>query len=156
MSKKSGGFLSGAILGGVAAAAAALLLTPKSGKEMRDDLTDQANDFKNRAIENGEEGKPDYAGQAAELMSTLKDKAVKGSEEAMTVIKKQTEELSNKIKATTDEMTDLAEESFDDIEEDIVIEIPKDDNLSELVQEVTEAEEAAVETVEKAVEETTK
>lgn len=140
MSKKSGGFLTGALIGGVAAAAAALLLTPKSGKEMREDLSDQANEFKNRAIENGEDGKPDYTGQAVELMNALKEKAVKGSNEAMNVIKKQTEELTDKIKTTTDEMTDLAEEAYD-AEEDIIIEIPKDDNLTELVQEVTETAE---------------
>lgn len=138
MSKKTGGFLTGAFIGGVAAAAAALLLTPKSGKEMREDLSDQASDFKNRAIENGEDGKPDYTGQAVELMNTLKEKAVKGSNEAINVIKKQTEELTDKIKMTTDEMTDMSEEAFD-LEEDIIIEIPKDENLTELVQEVTEA-----------------
>jgi gas vesicle protein len=46
MSKKSSGFLVGAIIGGAAAAAAALLLAPKSGKELREDLLDQLDEMK--------------------------------------------------------------------------------------------------------------
>lgn len=35
---KNGKFLAGALIGGTAAAVVALLLAPKSGKEMREDL----------------------------------------------------------------------------------------------------------------------
>ena len=42
---KKGGFLLGAVIGGTAAAVAALLLAPKSGKELRDELAAQADDF---------------------------------------------------------------------------------------------------------------
>ena len=38
---KKGGFFLGAVIGGTAAAVAALLLAPKSGKELRDDLSNQ-------------------------------------------------------------------------------------------------------------------
>ena len=42
---KKGGFLLGAVIGGTAAAVAALLLAPKSGKELRDELAAQADDL---------------------------------------------------------------------------------------------------------------
>ena len=42
---KKGGFLLGAVVGGTAAAIAALLLAPKSGKELRDELAAQADDL---------------------------------------------------------------------------------------------------------------
>lgn len=129
MSKKSGGFLTGAIIGGVAAAAAALLFTPKSGKEMREELNDQANDFKNRAIENGEDGKPDYTGQAVEVLNSLKEKAIKGSNEALSALKNQKEEY-----------IELADELTEDlpVEEDIIIEIPGEDQLEDLLDELAE------------------
>ena len=46
---KKGGFFLGAVIGGTAAAVAALLLAPKSGKELRDDLSNQTDDLKNKA-----------------------------------------------------------------------------------------------------------
>ena len=42
---KKGGFFLGAVIGGTAAAVAALLLAPKSGKELRDDLSNQTDDL---------------------------------------------------------------------------------------------------------------
>ncbi|PKR84332.1 YtxH domain-containing protein [Heyndrickxia camelliae] len=42
-------FLVGAIIGGVVGAATALLLTPKSGKEIRSDLTSQVDTLKNKS-----------------------------------------------------------------------------------------------------------
>lgn len=38
----------GAVIGGTAAAVAALLLAPKSGKELRDDLSNQTDDLKTK------------------------------------------------------------------------------------------------------------
>ena len=46
---KKGGFLLGAVVGGTAAAIAALLLAPKSGKELRDELAAQADDLMDMA-----------------------------------------------------------------------------------------------------------
>ncbi|MGH2119773.1 YtxH domain-containing protein, partial [Aerococcus sp. L_32] len=42
MSRNTGSFLLGAIIGGTAGAVAALLFAPKSGREFRDDLNQQA------------------------------------------------------------------------------------------------------------------
>lgn len=42
-------FIIGAIIGGVVGAATALLLTPKSGKEIRSDLSGQVDSLKNKS-----------------------------------------------------------------------------------------------------------
>ena len=47
----AGSFLMGAIVGGVIGAAAALFLAPKTGREMRDDFSEQAVHLKNKGIE---------------------------------------------------------------------------------------------------------
>ena len=45
----AGSFLLGALVGGVIGAAAALFLAPKTGKEMREDLGQQANEWKEKS-----------------------------------------------------------------------------------------------------------
>ena len=45
MGKKQGGFVLGAIIGGAAAAITALLYAPKSGKELREDISNEFDDF---------------------------------------------------------------------------------------------------------------
>ena len=62
---KKGGFLLGAVIGGTAAAVAALLLAPKSGKELRDELAAQADDLLDMAS--------DYTDMAKEKSATLTD-----------------------------------------------------------------------------------
>ncbi|MRV05756.1 YtxH domain-containing protein, partial [Staphylococcus aureus] len=60
---KKGGFLLGAVVGGTAAAIAALLLAPKSGKELRDELAAQADDLMDMAS--------DYTDMAKEKSTEL-------------------------------------------------------------------------------------
>ncbi|CAH2716984.1 hypothetical protein BACCIP111895_04172 [Neobacillus rhizosphaerae] len=48
--ESSNSFLLGAIIGGVIGAAAALLLAPKSGKELRTSLTNQAGTIKDKSV----------------------------------------------------------------------------------------------------------
>ncbi len=62
MSKKACGFVLGAVIGAASAAATALLLAPKSGKELREDLMAEAdrvkvqmNDYSELALEKGAE-----------------------------------------------------------------------------------------------------
>ena len=118
MSKKSGGFLLGAVIGGTAAAVAALLFAPKSGKELRDELAIQADDFKAKAYDYGEyvqeksyeftdiakDKASDFTEQATEFAGTVKDKATKSSEEALSSFKKNTDDLSYKFKKTAAEI----------------------------------------------------
>ncbi|MDK6652436.1 YtxH domain-containing protein, partial [Aerococcus urinae] len=63
MSNKTGAFLLGAIIGGSAAAVTALLFAPKSGKELRQDINDQANNLKDTAM--------NYADLAIEKGNTI-------------------------------------------------------------------------------------
>ncbi|WP_233487845.1 YtxH domain-containing protein [Aerococcus sp. 1KP-2016] len=51
MSRNTGSFLLGAIIGGTAGAVAALLFAPKSGRELRDDLNQQANVIRDTALD---------------------------------------------------------------------------------------------------------
>ena len=149
MSKKSNGFLSGLIVGGAAAAAAALLFAPKSGKDLRDELTEKTNDFTSN------ENNPEFINQAISKASTLKDKAVKTSNDAFTTIKNQSSELAKKVKQSTDEdmmsfeeAMDLMDRELEEKEEDIII------DLSETTEEVAEdAEEVASDTVDEILEE---
>lgn len=149
MSKKSNGFLSGLIVGGAAAAAAALLFAPKSGKDLRDELTEKTNEFTSN------ENNPEFVNQAISKASTLKDKAVKTSNDAFTTIKNQSSELAKKVKQSTDEdmmsfeeAMDLMDRELEEKEEDIII------DLSETTEEVAEdAEEVASDTVDEILEE---
>ncbi|MDF0480292.1 YtxH domain-containing protein [Vagococcus sp. PNs007] len=148
MSKKSNGFLSGLIVGGAAAAAAALLFAPKSGKDLRDELTEKTNDFTSN------ENNPEFVNQAISKASILKDKAVKTSNDAFTTIKNQSSELAKKVKTSTDddmmsfeEAMDLMDRELEEQEEDIVI------DLSETTEEVTEEAEEMAEVVSDTVDE---
>ncbi|WP_019720691.1 YtxH domain-containing protein [Heyndrickxia coagulans] len=77
-------FLTGAIVGGVVGAAVALMLAPKSGKELREDLSGQVETIKGKtdgwrefATEKGTQ----LASQAAEKTKQVRDFAVqKGSQ----------------------------------------------------------------------------
>ncbi|WEG74043.1 YtxH domain-containing protein [Vagococcus intermedius] len=103
MSKKTGGFLLGTIIGGAAAAAAALLLAPKAGKDLRQDLVERTDDFKNRAYDyNGSDLKDKASGFATDV----KDKAVQKSDEALSSLKKQTADLSTKLKKSTENLVE--------------------------------------------------
>lgn len=85
-------FIVGAIIGGVVGAATALLLTPKSGKEIRSDLTNQvdtiktkSNQFKAVATEKGNE----LIAATKEKSTQLRDLTMeKGSNLAETVKEK--------------------------------------------------------------------
>lgn len=61
-------FLIGVLVGGMAGAASALLLAPKSGKELRDDLNEQASLVKNRT--------GDWRESAEQVASTVKDQSI--------------------------------------------------------------------------------
>ena len=151
MSKKSNGFLSGLIIGGAAAAAAALLFAPKSGKDLRDELTEKTNDFTSN------ENNPEFVNQAISKASILKDKAVKTSNDAFTTIKNQSSELAKKVKPSTDEdmmsfeeAMDLMDRELEEKEEDIII------DLSETTEEVAEDAEEVSDTVDEILEDVTK
>lgn len=84
-------FIIGALVGSIVGAATALLLAPKSGKELREDLNEQAiilrektGQFKDTAIEKGNQ-----------IASTAKEKTNEWSQ----MIQLQSNELKNKMKS---------------------------------------------------------
>ncbi|MFD1207188.1 MULTISPECIES: YtxH domain-containing protein [Sporosarcina] len=83
----AGSFLLGALVGGVIGAAAALFLAPKTGKEMRDDFSEQAVQIKNKSIE---------------LSAVAKDKAT----ELTSVAKEKTDGLTKSIQEQSGQLVD--------------------------------------------------
>ena len=70
--------LLGAVVGGTAAAIAALLLAPKSGKELRDELAAQADDLMDMASDYTDMAKE----KSTELTGIAKEKAQDLSQQA--------------------------------------------------------------------------
>ncbi|WP_432358048.1 YtxH domain-containing protein [Sporosarcina sp. UB5] len=83
----AGSFLLGALVGGVIGAAAALFLAPKTGREMRDDFSEQAVQLKNKGIE---------------LTAVAKDKAT----EITSVAKEKTDGLTKTIQEQSGQIVD--------------------------------------------------
>lgn len=128
--KKSDGFFVGALIGGTAAAITALLLAPKSGKELRDDLVEKMDEFKENNLDSTGEFKElakekiDWLNeQASSVAGSIKNKtkssfdtAQDKSEIIIESLKKKTNELSDHLKKTVDDMNEQ-------IEEDIIINV---------------------------------
>ncbi|MEK5037871.1 YtxH domain-containing protein [Sporosarcina sp. FSL K6-3457] len=87
----AGTFLFGALVGGIIGAATALFLTPKSGSEMRGDLTTQAIQLKDKSIEISSVAKE----KATEFTSVAKEK----TGELSKTIQEQSEQLVEKVKS---------------------------------------------------------
>lgn len=87
----AGSFVCGAIVGGIIGAAAALFLAPKTGKEMRDDFSSQAGQWKDKSIELSSVAKE----KATELTAVAKDK----TDEVAKTIQEQSGQLVDKVKS---------------------------------------------------------
>lgn len=115
-------FLFGAIVGGVIGAAAALFLAPKTGKEMRDDLSTQAVHLKEKGIEISTVAKD----KATEYTSVAKDKA----NEFTSVAKDKATEYSNVAKDKANEFTSVAKDKTEEVTKSL------QDQSDQLVQKV--------------------
>lgn len=124
-------FMIGALIGGMLGAAAALLLAPKSGKELRDDindgaklLSDKTEKLRQTAIEKGTE----FAEAAKTKTNTLSEKV---SKQSATIL----ENVKNvKQKVTKSSQEEVAAEEETAIETDAA----KEPELSQPVAEETE------------------
>lgn len=94
----AGSFLLGAVVGGVIGAATALFLAPKTGKEMREDLSTQAVQIKDKSIELSALAKD----KATEYSTVAKDKAT----EFATTAKEKTEEVTKSIQEQSVQIAD--------------------------------------------------
>lgn len=104
------GFLLGTVVGGVVAGVAALLFAPKSGEELRKDISDQANDLKDQAT--------DYANEAVEKGQAYYEDA-----------KHKGEELSETAKAGVNLYRDNAEVALQEAQDDLNKNQDSDDNI---------------------------
>ncbi len=96
-SNRSGkSFLLGAVVGGVVGAITALLLAPKSGKEMRSDLNEQAATLKERSLEL----KDTAVERGSEWIAVAKEK----SSEFAKAVNEQSQQVANKVKDLTGNM----------------------------------------------------
>ncbi len=94
-------FLIGVLIGGIAGAASALLLAPKSGKELREDLNKKAqnakemtSDFTDIALEKGAE----YATLAKEKSASIAKTVSDQSSQLVDRVKEITQNVKNDVK----------------------------------------------------------
>lgn len=152
----AGSFLFGAVVGGVIGAAAALFLAPKTGKEMRDDLSTQAGQIKDKSIELSAIAKE----KATEYGSVAKDKATEYS----AIAKDKATEFTTTAKEKTEEVTKTIQEQSGQIADKVKllknnVNMPTDDGTAssegeeavEFVEEVKEQVQEKAEKVEENV-----
>lgn len=136
-------FIIGALIGGIVGAASALLLAPKSGKELREDLNHQALNAKEKtsvltqtALEKGSH----YATIAKEKSSTIAKSVSEQSAHLVGRVK----ELTDNVRKDVEELSQSADELTSDFEEagiEIANTVKKEvADLHEAVLEETESE----------------
>ncbi|WP_018665439.1 YtxH domain-containing protein [Heyndrickxia acidiproducens] len=105
-------FLTGAIVGGVVGAAVALMLAPKSGKELRDDLNGQVENIKGKTggwRELATEKSNQLASQAAEKTKQVRDFAVQKGSQFKDNVKQTTNQVKNEASEMKKEVPDHPE-----------------------------------------------
>ena len=97
-------FIVGTVIGGVIGAATALLLAPKSGKELRTDLNEQAayvrlktEEFKNVAVEKGQGFAESAKGKTADFSQNFSKQSSNVMDKVKNFRNKEDDEISNAI-----------------------------------------------------------
>ena len=147
MSRK-GGFLAGAFWGALFAGAAALLYAPKTGKELRAELSEELDHFAARAEE--------YRELAAERANEYRDVAFERAEEYRDLAVERGVELYDAANAKTEEIrVNLAQSAqqfktqLDDFKQSVV------ENYKETEEAVSEDVDVVITEFKEALEETT-
>lgn len=132
MSKKTYGFVLGAMIGAASAAATALLLAPKSGKELREDLMAEAdrvkgqmNDYSEIALEKGAEFSEVAKNATEDIRVNLKE-SVSQLKDSMTnkvASFKNEDDEPEEIETVIDLVDDVADRVAEEIKEEIKEEI---------------------------------
>lgn len=122
-------FLIGTLIGGIVGASAALLLAPKSGKELRSDISEQAQIAKEKttaltstAYEKGNEWAQIAKDKSSDIAKTVQA-------QSQQVIEK-VKEVANKVKSDAQEDTD----STDDYDADVVADLNLDNEQKVTVE----------------------
>lgn len=111
-------FVKGLLIGGAIGAAAALLLAPKSGRELRSDISDKAQQVGGKTKEMA----TDLGSRTAETVKTVGSKAgavvssvKEASKEFAATVKEATANTANQLKLAS---ADVAEEIADELKKD--------------------------------------
>lgn len=123
----SSNFVLGALVGGIVGAATALFLAPKSGKELREDLSEQSsvlmekgNAFKQTATEKGSSWKQTAQEKGTEWISVAKEKSAPIKDAVKTKLSKKNEGMSSEetsSMAGTGMQTNVVVDTPDDVYE---------------------------------------
>lgn len=117
---KKGSFLAGALIGGATAAAIALLLAPKSGRELRDDLAKKADDLRDLASDYTDDFvlKTNEFGEIVkEKVSDTVDDFDDSVDEVTASLKQQSSDLSDRFRKAASEAADSATDILIDADE---------------------------------------
>ncbi|WP_416151522.1 YtxH domain-containing protein [Salipaludibacillus sp. HK11] len=133
-------FLIGGLIGGVIGASVAFLLTPKSGREIRQDINQQAKVAKNKTS--------DWTNQAVERGSYFATSAARSVSDQSTQLIDKIKTLSLSLKKDMDQLTESADYLMDDLDgisEDIAASVRQEvedlqRSVEQLVKEVEEKE----------------
>ncbi len=113
---KLGSFITGAVVGAIAAGAAVALTTPKKGEELREDikkesekLLDQADELTKEARNKSEEIRKEALAKSEEIRKEAKAKTEEIRKEAMA----KTEEIRKEAKVKTDEYRERGTELYE-------------------------------------------
>ncbi|MBU9714684.1 YtxH domain-containing protein [Evansella tamaricis] len=140
-------FFIGTLIGGFVGAAAALLFAPKSGKELRHDINEQAKvakeftaDWTNTAVEKGnqiatsaKEGTTNFARSVSDQSNTLLEKV----KDLATSVRKDMAELTESADSLTDDLEGISEEIAASVKKEVE---DLQRSVEELVREVEEKE----------------
>ncbi len=140
----SSNFVLGALVGGLVGAATALFLAPKSGKELRGDLSEQSNvlmekgnAFKQTATEKGSAWKQTAQEKGTEWISVAKEKSAPLTEAVKTKLSKKNEDMTSE-EATSSDMTTPG------MQTNVVVDSP--DDVYEGAEEISDKDRAEEET----------
>lgn len=153
----AGSFLLGALIGGVIGAATALFLAPKTGKEMRDDFSSQANQIKDKSLELSSIAKDkanEYGAVAKDRANEFASTAKEKTEEVTKTIQEQSGQLTDKLKSMKGNSNipmDDGTVSSEGEEEIQFVDIAKE-KVENIEEETTKTVEALKEAVEEKVE----
>ena len=122
------GMLAGTLIGGIAGAVTALLLAPKSGKELRQDIADKSYDLYDKAS--------DYISQFGDTTNTVVSNTVnEGRERAKNIISSAREQADTLLKSA-EEVFQSAKEKADTLKMSVD---EKVENLKEATRAGAEA-----------------
>lgn len=116
-------FLIGTLIGGFVGAAAALLLAPKSGKELRSDISEQASIAKEKTTK--------FTATAYEKGSEIASKAKEKSASIAKTVSEQSGKVASKVKEVTKNITSDVKALKATGEQAV-----EEDELEEVVEEV--------------------